>query len=138
MLRSVVEPRLINRELANLDFQERVFALAESPERPLLERIKFVAIVSSNLDEFFQVRVAGLLGQADSGITASAPDGMSPKEQLEAIRLRAIDLNARIDDVFNNELLPALDAADIQGEPQATIHLPHHIPAGFHGAWIPS
>ena len=109
----VVEPILINRELANLDFQERVFALAASPERPLLERIKFIAIVSSNLDEFFQVRVAGLLGQADSGITAAAPDGMSPKEQLEAIRLRAIDLNARIDDVFNDELLPELDATDI-------------------------
>ena len=109
----VVEPRLINRELANLDFQERVFALAESPERPLLERIKFVAIVSSNLDEFFQVRVAGLLEQAASGITAASPDGMSPKEQLEAIRLRVTGLNARIDDLFMGELVPALDAEDI-------------------------
>jgi polyphosphate kinase len=109
----VVEPRLINRELANLDFQERVFALAESPERPLLERIKFVAIVSSNLDEFFQVRVAGLLEQAASGITAASPDGMSPKEQLEAIRLRVTGLNARIDDLFMGELVPALDAEGI-------------------------
>jgi polyphosphate kinase len=109
----VVESRLINRELANLDFQERVFALAESPERPLLERIKFVAIVSSNLDEFFQVRVAGLLEQAASGVTAASPDGLNPKEQLEAIRLRVIDLNARIDDLFVGELVPALDAEGI-------------------------
>jgi polyphosphate kinase len=110
----MTEPRLLNRELANLDFQERVFALAESRERPLLERVKFVAIVSSNLDEFFQVRVAGLLEQADSGITKTSPDGMSPREQLQGIRSQVIELNNRIDALFNDEIRPALEDAGIR------------------------
>ncbi|NIR34491.1 MAG: hypothetical protein GWN79_04650, partial [Actinobacteria bacterium] len=61
-------PRYFNRELSLLDFQERVLALAEDPNLPLLERVKFVAIVGHNLDEFFQVRVAGLQEQVATGV----------------------------------------------------------------------
>jgi len=104
----------VNRELSLLGFQERVFALATTPSRPLLERVKFVAIVSSNLDEFHQVRVAGLLEQASAGVTKSGPDGMTPREQLVAIRERVIELNAKIDRLFMEELRPALAAEGIE------------------------
>jgi polyphosphate kinase len=108
-----IESRYVNRELSLLDFQERVLALAEDERRPLLERVKFVAIVSSNLDEFSQVRMAGLLEQAESGVTTSSPDGMTPREQLNAIRERLITLNASIDSLVMKELLPALAAQQI-------------------------
>lgn len=104
----------VNRELSLLDFQERVFALAEVQDRPLLERVKFVAIVSSNLDEFHQVRVAGLLEQAAGGITKSGPDGLTPRQQLAAIRERVIELNGKIDALFTSELLPALSDEGIE------------------------
>jgi polyphosphate kinase len=80
------ERRYINRELSNLDFNGRVLALAESAELPLLERIKFLAIFSSNTDEFFQVRVAGLKDQQAAGISGTAPDGLSVSDQLTTIR----------------------------------------------------
>ncbi len=98
----------VNRELSLLEFQERVFALATTPSRPLLERVKFVAIVSSNLDEFHQVRVAGLLEQAAGVVTKSGPDGLTPRQQLVAIRERIIELNSEIDHLFMDELRPAL------------------------------
>ena len=94
--------RYVNRELSLLDFQERVLSLAEAEDRPLLERVKFVAIVSANLDEFSQVRVAGLLEQATSGVTTTSPDGMTPTEQLAAIRERVTELNGRIDALVNS------------------------------------
>jgi polyphosphate kinase len=106
--------RYINRELSLLDFQERVLSLAETPHRPLLERVKFVAIVSANLDEFFQVRVAGLLEQATSGITTPSPDGMTPSQQLQAIRERVITLNSSIDSLVMKELLPELATQGIE------------------------
>ena len=68
-------PRLLNRELSWLDFNERVLALAADPGTPLLERLKFCAIFSSNLDEFFQVRVAALKDQVAAGLTQLSPDG---------------------------------------------------------------
>ncbi len=105
--------RYLNREISLLDFQERVFHLAEMPELPLLERVKFVAIVSSNLDEFFQVRVAGLVEQARNDVSLSSPDGLSPHEQLAAINVRVADLQARIDSLFTKELIPDLDEAGI-------------------------
>ncbi len=104
----------VNRELSLLAFQERVFALALAEDRPLLERVKFVAIVSSNLDEFHQVRVAGLLEQADSGVTKSGPDGLTPREQLAAIRETVSDLNRRIDHLYTDELVPALASEGIE------------------------
>ena len=77
--------RYLNRELSWLQFDERVLALAEDPDLPLLERAKFLAIFATNLDEFFQVRVAGLKEQLAAGVTGSGADGMGPAEQLAAI-----------------------------------------------------
>jgi len=76
----------INRELSLLAFQRRVLEEAEDRRNPLLERVKFLAILGSNLNEFFMVRVAGLVSQMDAGITDSGPDGMPPRAQLIAIR----------------------------------------------------
>src|SRR5438132_2034920 len=99
--------RLLNRELSFLDFNARVLALAENPSLPLLERAKFLAIFSENLDEFFQVRVAGLKDQLAAGLGASA-DGDSPSEQLEAIRVQVELLVERQVHVFLKSMAPAL------------------------------
>ena len=80
--------RYINRELSRLDFDERVLAMAEDARLPLLERVRFLAIFSQNLDDFFQVRVAGLKEQVLAAVVVASPDGMSPLEQLRAIRTR--------------------------------------------------
>ena len=104
----------VNRELSLLAFQERVFALATSEDRPLLERVKFIAIVSSNLDEFHQVRVAGLLEQAESGVKKSGPDGLTPRQQLAAIHERVTELNNHIDRLFTNDIVPALASEGIK------------------------
>src|ERR1035438_4215707 len=76
----------VNRELSLLAFQRRVLEEAEDDANPLLERVKFLAILGSNLDEFFMVRVAGLAAQMDAGSVEAGPDGMSPRAQLVAIR----------------------------------------------------
>ncbi len=76
----------INRELSLLAFQCRVLEEAEDKRNPLLERVKFLSILGSNLDEFFMVRVAGLAAQVDAGSLEVGPDGMSPRAQLVAIR----------------------------------------------------
>lgn len=76
----------INRELSLLAFQRRVLEEAQDESNPLLERVKFLSIVGSNLDEFFMVRVAGLLNQLESGILETGPDAMTPAKQIEAIR----------------------------------------------------
>lgn len=100
--------RYLNREMSLLDFQERVLHLAEDPTLPLLERIKFIAIVSSNLDEFYQVRVAGLVEQDRSHVASTSLDGLSPAEQISSIYQRMASLHARIDSLFTKELAPAL------------------------------
>jgi polyphosphate kinase len=105
--------RFINRELSWLDFNERVLALAEDEHRPLLERAKFAAIFGSNLDEFFQIRVAGLSEQVKAGWASTSPDGMTAAEQLAAIRGRVQDLVDRQSRVLSDQLIPALDAAKI-------------------------
>jgi polyphosphate kinase len=100
--------RFLNRELSWLDFDARVLSLAEDPELPLLERVKFLAITARNLDEFFQVRVAGLKAQVDAGVVAASPDGRSPAEQLAEIRIRVEELLRRMERVHGKELLPRL------------------------------
>ena len=106
-------PRFLNRELSRLDFDERVLAMAEDSKLPVLERLRFLAIFSANLDDFFQVRVAGLKEQVLAAVAMASPDGMSPLEQLKAIRVRVEGLVQRQVGIFNGELLPALADAGI-------------------------
>jgi polyphosphate kinase len=108
------ERRYLNRELSWLDFNARVLALAEDPETPLLERVKFLAIFSQNLDEFFQVRVAGLKERVAAGVTRRSVDGMTASEQLEAILARARVLSARADEVFLGPVCRALAEVGIR------------------------
>ena len=107
-LRTEPTERLLNRELSQLDFHARVLELAEDDSLPLLERVRFCAIFASNIDEFFQVRVAGLLGQAESGLAMLSPDGLTPHQTLARIRERILDLIARQSRLWKKELRPAL------------------------------
>jgi len=106
--------RYLNRELSWLDFNARVLALAEDGALPVLERVKFLAIYSQNLDEFFQVRVSGLLEQVDAGVGASTPEGMTPAEQVRTIDARVRALQARVYHVLLDEVVPLLDKAGIR------------------------
>src|SRR5438093_11235080 len=103
------DARLFNRELSWLDFNQRVLALAADATRPLLERAKFLAIFSQNLDEFFQIRVAGLKEQVAAGVVAPAPDGLGPRDQLLAIRERVLELAGLASRLFAEEVSPALE-----------------------------
>jgi polyphosphate kinase len=105
--------RLLNRELSWLDFNARLLELGSDPDAPLLERVKFCSIFSANLDEFFMVRVAGLMGQAASGFTVRSPDGRTPIVALAEIRERVSELIAAQSRLWNRELRPGLDAEGI-------------------------
>ena len=105
--------RFLNRELSWLDFNARVLAQAEDERVPLLERAKFLAIFSQNLDEFFQVRVAGLKDQVAAGLSATTPDGRTPAQQLLEIRDMDDGLTRRCQQVFLEVVAPALSAEGI-------------------------
>jgi polyphosphate kinase len=105
--------RYLNRELSTLDFNERVLALAADRQVPLLERVRFLAIVSSNLDEFFMVRVAGLRSQLQVAGVRS-PDGRTPAETLAAIHERVLQLTERQQQLWLDELHPALATEGIE------------------------
>src|SRR3954462_1790857 len=100
--------RYLDRELSWLDFNGRVLALAEDRKLPLLERVKFLAIFSRNLDEFFMIRVAGLADRAAAGLGAAATGGLDPEEELGSIRKRTEELALRQTDVFRDDVQPLL------------------------------
>ncbi len=103
----------LNRELSLLDFQARVLEEALDGDNPLLERAKFMAFVGNNLDEFFMVRVAGLKKQIAAGVVDVPPDGMTPAEQLAAIRKVSLRLMTESQNSFQKDLVPALDKAGV-------------------------
>jgi polyphosphate kinase len=103
----------INRELSLLAFQRRVLEETQDETNPLLERLKFLSIVGSNLDEFFMVRVAGLKRQVEAGSPEVGPDGMSPADQLEAIRTEVNALMTNAARCYRRQLTPALEQAGI-------------------------
>jgi polyphosphate kinase len=103
----------LNRELSWLDFNDRVLQLAEDERVPLLERVKFCAIYTTNLDEFYMVRVAGLRDQIDAGVENPSQDGRTPLETIALIRERALALSRRLTDCFERHLRPALADHDI-------------------------
>jgi polyphosphate kinase len=105
---------VLNRELSWLAFNARVLEFAVDDETPLLEQLKLLAIFASNLDEFFQVRVAGLDDQVAAGIHTPSPDGRTPREQVAEIRRVVIDLTARHEQLIVNKILPALCEAGIE------------------------
>ena len=102
------EDRFSDRELSWLAFNERVLELAEDADLPLLERVRYLAIFASNLDEFFMVRVAGLKRRIATGMAVTAASGLSPRRVLEAIDVRAQALMARHSQVFIDQVQPAL------------------------------
>lgn len=105
--------RYINRELSWLQFNRRVLEEAINEQNPLLERLKFLAIFESNLDEFYMIRVSGLIEQYESGILEHSPDGLSPNEQLKVISHVAQPLRQKAGEVFEKNLRPALAKAGI-------------------------
>jgi polyphosphate kinase len=114
---TVTEPvpsRLLNRELSWIEFNARVLELAESDGLPLLERVRFAAIFANNLDEFFMVRVAGLLELDAADVPVRSVDGLGSTQALDAIRARVGELTARQGKLWRRELRPALAEAGIE------------------------
>src|SRR4051794_535041 len=108
------ESRLLNRELSWVEFNARVLDLAAEESQPLLERVKFCSIFSSNLDEFFMVRVAGLMGQAAAGLAVRSTDGLTPAQALALLKTRVNELTSRQAKLWKRELRPALAAEGIE------------------------
>ncbi|NEK57486.1 RNA degradosome polyphosphate kinase [Geodermatophilus sabuli] len=108
------DARYINRELSWLEFNARVLELAEDDSLPLLERVKYLAIFASNLDEFFMVRIAGLKRRQSTGLTVRSPDGLTIREQLARVTGRTRDLVHRHADVFTKDITPQLEDAGIR------------------------
>jgi polyphosphate kinase len=106
--------RLLNRELAMLEFDRRVLAYAEDRRIPLLERLRFLCIVDSNLDEFFEIRVAGLKAQIAAGSSHPGHDGLAPEALFRQISAEAHALTDRMYRLLNEELFPALAAEDVR------------------------
>ncbi|MFV0426749.1 MAG: RNA degradosome polyphosphate kinase [Beutenbergiaceae bacterium] len=107
------EDRFADRELSWLHFNQRVLELAEDPALPLLERVRFLAIFASNLDEFFMVRVAGLKRRIATGMAVTAASGQTPRQVLEQISLTAHELTQRHARLFADQVQPALAAEGI-------------------------
>ena len=104
----------VNRELSLLEFNRRVLELSKDQSVPVLERLRFLCICSTNMDEFFEIRVSGLKQQAQLGVAKAAADGLTPQEQLRLISDRAHELVDEQYRHFNETLIPALADADIR------------------------
>lgn len=104
---------LFNRELSLLGFYRRLLEEAADETEPILERLKFLSIFSSNLDEFFMIRVSGLKETFEEGVTELSPDGMTPGEQLKAIREQVLPLVEEQSRCLTSEVLPALESAGV-------------------------
>src|SRR6185295_7833997 len=102
-------PLFLNRELSLLEFHARVLDEALDHSNPLVERLKFLSIFSSNLDEFFMIRVSGLKEEIEHGVTDLSSDGLTPEQQLETIRRRVLPLIELQQKVLRNEILPELE-----------------------------
>jgi polyphosphate kinase len=112
---SLGDPRnFINRELSTIAFLERILEEASDPQIPLLERLRFLGILSASLDEFFMIRVAGMKQQLSGHVEESGPDAMTPAEQLQAISRRCHALVERQDRVLLDDVLPALQRAGVR------------------------
>jgi polyphosphate kinase len=114
MSKKFVAQQFLNRELGQLEFNRRVLAQAEDASVPLLERLKYLCIVSSNLDEFFEIRVAGLKEQIKLGSISAGADGMTPPQTLKLVREQAHQLIERQYQLFNDDITPALSAQGIK------------------------
>ncbi|MCU0866404.1 MAG: RNA degradosome polyphosphate kinase, partial [Planctomycetes bacterium] len=104
----------VNREQSWLAFNRRVLEEAQDPSNPLLERVKFLAIASTNLDEFFEIRVAGVMELVDAGLQGENPDGIKPQEELERVRADARAFTAAMHKTWQDQLLPELAKAGIE------------------------
>ncbi|MCD4685246.1 MAG: RNA degradosome polyphosphate kinase, partial [Anaerolineae bacterium] len=108
------EPALyVNRELSWLEFNYRVLEEALDPDVPLLERVKFLAIFANNLDEFFMIRVSGLREQVAAGVVKTPADGLTPAQQLVAIRKRLLPMFEAQYRCYHEEILPQVRKFDI-------------------------
>src|SRR5215475_2156095 len=98
----------LSRELSRLDYNRRVLAKAEDNDLPLLERLRFLAYCSRNLDEFFMVRAGAIRDSIDAGVVEPNVDGLTPSEQMQAVHERARDIIEDMYALLNDRLLPAL------------------------------
>jgi len=128
------KPVYFNRELSWLAFNRRVLEQAQSEANPLLERVKFLAIVSSNLDEFYEIRVAGLLQQVDSPTVETSMDGLTPREQLRRIQHDVAALVQEQYKCWHEQLVPALAKKNIHFKTAAQLDAAGHawLEAYFH------
>jgi polyphosphate kinase len=108
------QPELyINRELSWIEFNRRVLEEAEDSRHSLLERVKFLSIFDTNLDEFIMIRLAGLKDQIAAHVTTLSPDGLTAEEQLAAVRQRLAPLIQEVREYWNHELCPLLESHHI-------------------------
>src|SRR5580704_11410446 len=112
----------INRELSHLEFQRRVLEEARDAGNPLLERVKFLSILSSNIDEFFMVRVAGVMQRIEANVQEVGPDGSTPAETLEAMYASVGLLQKDAYQFLHQDLIPALEANQISILDLAALH----------------
>ena len=114
MIKRFAPQQFLNRELGQLEFNRRVLAQAEDPTIPLLERLRYLCIVSSNLDEFFEIRVAGLKEQIKLGGKTTSADGLTPQQTHQLVREQAHQLIEHQYQLFNKDIIPALSGQGIK------------------------